>query len=145
MKKIIGFISLIMAAFVAIILASCQATYSASSIKSSLEGSGYTISEGIDIVFDDNGTDVQVSALTGVQKIYVATKGTGDDKEFSVIVVFDSISNLDAGITDLRLVDIRQNVERQLGENKVSTLTIGKFNNVAFGGTSACKEAAGLR
>ena len=103
MKKFIGFISLIVASFVAIILASCQATYSASSIKSSLESSGYTVSESIDIVFDD---DVQVSTLTGVQKIYVATKGTGDDKEFSVIVVFDSISNLDAGITDLRLVDI---------------------------------------
>ena len=142
MKKFIGFISLIAATFVAIILASCQATYSASSIKSSLEGSGYSINEGIDIVFDD---DVQVSTLTGVQKIYVATKGTGEDKEFSVIVVFDSISNLDAGITDLRLVDIGRNAERQLGENKASTLTIGKFNNVAFGGTSACKEAAGLR
>ena len=146
MKKIIGFISLIAAAFVAIILASCQMSYSASSIKSSLENSGYTVSEQSDLVFeDDNGQEVKASKLTGIQKIYTAVKGSEDDKEFSIILIFDSIGNSDAGINDSRLVTIGQAAEKRIGENKVSTFTIGRFNNVCFAGTSTCKEAAGLR
>ncbi len=145
MKKIIGFISLIAAAFVAIILASCQMSYSASSIKSNLESSGYTVSEQYDLVFDGNTEkEVKASSLKGIQKIFSVVKGQDDDKEFSIILVFDSIGSVDAGITDDRLITIRQAAESQCGDNKLSNIKMGKFNNVCFAGTEACKEAAKL-
>ena len=146
MKKFIGFISLIAATFVAIILASCQMSYSASSIKSNLESSGYTVSEQYDLVFDaETEKETKASKLTGIQKIYSVVKGSEDDKEFSIILIFDSIGNADSGITDDRLITLSQAAERQCGDNKSSSMKMGKFNNVCFAGTEACKEAAGLR
>ena len=119
-----------------------SATYSADSIKTQLTNAGYVVSESFDLQFDD---DTMASQLPGIQKIFAIVKGEDADKEFSVILVFDSIKNADSGVNDQRLCDIYDNAKYQCGSNKKDSTTMGRFNNVVFAGPEACKQAAGLK
>lgn len=117
----------------------CEQNYSANSIKSNLENAGYTVSEGEKIVFTD-GTDT--TTLAGLQKIYFVAKGSGDDKEYAVVIVFDSIGNADK-LSDAHMIEIAESAKQNCGDNK-SENTQGRFNNVVFGGYVGIKTTAGL-
>ena len=123
-------------------LAGCfDATYSAESVKNNLSRSGYTVTEGEKIKFYD---ETDTSSLSGLQKIYFAEKGSGDDAEYSVILVFDSISN--AGkLSSEKLVELREAAEGNCGANFKSNMSMGTYNNVVFTGTINAKNAAGLQ
>ncbi len=146
-KKFFPIFAVVLVAFVGFTFAACQAGYSASSIKSNLTSSGYTVSEEYDIVFDqDTDHSVKASELAGIQKIYSVAKGatTDADREFAVILVFDSIQNAEKGINTDRLVILSSQATHQCGENKKTDTSMGQYNNVIFAGSSAIKSAAGL-
>lgn len=124
-------------------LAACEQGYSVADIQNRLANAGYTVTEGEDLVFPD---DSHLKDLAGIQKIFLVTKGTGDDKECAYIVVFDSIGNADK-LSDIHLVDIADDAKTKCGDNKksgYSDITSGRFNNVIFGGYVGIKNAANL-
>ena len=119
----------------------CSASYSASAIKEKLTSAGYTVEE-VDIKFTD---DTNPTELKGLQKSFLVTKGSDENKEAAYILVFDSISNADTGnLSDARLDDLSELAKQKSGDSKKENLIIGRFNNVVFAGAEAIKTAAGL-
>ena len=85
--------------------------------------------------------------MQGIQKIYAVVKGdvSDDDREFAVILVFDSIQSAETGITTDRLVTLAGQAEYQCGDNKKEETSMGQYNNVVFAGFSAIKDVSGLK
>ena len=140
MKKFIKLLAVFsLALVISFGFCACSAAYSGDGIKNKLQNAGYTVAENYDIKFDD---DTKASELSGIQKIYLITKGTDADKEVAIIIVFDSIKSVDSGISDQRLCDIYDEAKFQCGSNKKGETTMGKYNNIVFAGPQACKLVA---
>lgn len=116
----------------------CEQGYSKEAIKKNLEGAGYSVVEGQEIIFADGTSTASLAGINGV--LYV-TKGSGDDKEAAYILVFDSIGNADK-LSDTHLVEIGTSAEGNCGSGKIDSVKIGRWNNVAFGGCESIKKAA---
>lgn len=143
MKKIINMLlACSMAIIIGLGVMGCSASYSASAIKSNLVNAGYTVSEEFDVNFED---ETKASELVGIQRIFAVAKGSGDNKEFAIILVFDSIKSVENGISSSKLIELSTGARNQCGDNKSDSVVMGTYNNVAFAGVSACRDIAGLK
>lgn len=119
----------------------CEQGYSKEAIKKNLEGAGYSVLEGQEIIFTD-GTST--AGLAGINGVLYVTKGSGDDKEAAYILVFDSIGNADK-LSDIHLAEIGSKAQENCGSAKVDSMKLGRWNNVAFGGCESIKKAAKIK
>ena len=147
MKKLLCILSIVLVVVLSFALVACKEnSYSADTIKSNLQSKGYIVSQDYDIVFDaGEATEVRASELPGIQKVFAVTKGTGDNKEVAIILVFDSIKSVENGIPAERLIKLAEEAKYQSGDDVVASIEMGTYNNVCFAGPSACKQAAGLK
>ena len=115
----------------------------AQAVKDSLVSSGYTVGIIEDIIMED---DTKISDLRGTKTIFSVEKGSGDNYEYGVVIIFDSIENADSGnLSDSNLISIWQNIQSQNGANKRDNVVMGRHNNVVYACYSAIRDIAGLR
>lgn len=124
--------------FIAFGMSACEQGYSYNNIKNNLKTANYEVSEGEKIQFTD---DTDTTTLSGLQKIFFVTKGSGDDREYAVILIFDSISNMEK-LSDEHMIEIAQGASQNCGENKSSAVKMGRYNNVVFCGYEGIKTVA---
>ena len=142
MKKFLFSIAIVLIAVMSVALTGCSGSYNSDSMKSGLEGKGYTVEVNATI----SGLDV--SKMDGYKSNLYAYK-TVDGEEYGILIlIFDSTANADktgstSGSTATETMSLLMDWGRKHAPSTDSSV-YGTANNIVWAGCQDAKNAAGI-
>lgn len=144
-KVLITVLTLLVSSLILFGLTSCffESSYSSSSMKSGLEKAGYTVDVNPVIA------NLDVSKLDGYKSSLYAYKTINEREDGILILIFDSSANADkAGSSSNGVATEFMTQMHNWGRNHApesDTSVYGLANNIVWAGSSAAKNAAGIK
>jgi len=138
MRKVLGVIALLFSSL--FLFVSCQASLSASNIKSNLKGAGYTADEYTPAQYEQQ----QQGALeaTKIEGLEVVVTGYKDDSNI-IILVFNSIDNASKAVENTDVLSVMTRFGSK-NADEGQTSSFGSHNNVVWAGSAKARNAAGI-